>query len=114
MAKYLGMDMHIVQPPLPEGKGRLGELPGTDRWSKVLVQEYSSRTSMGWWDLRQDGTKDEELTERDTLLGNHVWAGNQEQVGTGYENWWPGFGRWRIGVKMEDATLMFDEGEHWN
>lgn len=114
MTKYLGLDLHVVQPPLPEGKSSLGELPGTEGWSKVFPLEYSSRTSLGWWDLRQDIPKGEEVTERDPLLGSGGDGGEGEQAGTGFENWWPGFGRWRIGLKMEDTTLFFDEGEHWN
>ena len=108
------MDMHIVQPPLPEGKGSLGELPGTDRWCKVLPLEYSKRTSLGWWDLRQDEGTGAEVTEQDSLLGNGSGEGSGEQAGTGFKNWWPGFGRWRIGLKMEDTTIYFDDGEHWS
>ena len=76
--------------------------------------EYSSKTSLGWWDLRQDGAKVKEATEQDPLLARDDPEGDGEQAGTGFENWWPGFGRWRIGLKMEDATIVFDEGEHWS
>lgn len=107
------MDLRIVQPPLPEGKGSLGELPGTDRWCKVFPLEYSSRTSLGWWDLRQDTGKREEVMERDFLFVNCDSEDGREQAGTGFENWWPGFERRRIGLKMEDATIYFDEGEQW-
>lgn len=34
-------------------------------------------------------------------------------VSTGYENWWPGIGRWRFGMKMEDATVLFGLSENW-
>jgi hypothetical protein len=114
MAKYLGMDLHIVQPPLPEGKGSLDELPGTDKWCKVLPLEYSKRASLGWWDLRQDVGKEENMTERDSLLANGDGERGGQQVGTGFENWWPGFGRWRMGIKLEDATISFPEGEYWS
>ena len=109
IAKYVGMDLTILQPPLPEGKGAFGELPGTEKWCEVLPLEYSSKTSLGWWDLKQVGN---EATERDALLA----SGDGERGGkggSGYENWWPGIGRWRIGVKMEDATIDFQAGEHW-
>jgi hypothetical protein len=114
MAKYIGMDMHIVQPQLPEGKGSLGELTGTDRWCKVLPLEYNKKTSLGWWDLRQDGRNGAEVTEQDSLLVNSDSEDSEERAGSNFENWWPGFGRWRIGLKMEDATIYFDEGEHWS
>jgi len=29
------------------------------------------------------------------------------------ENWWPGSGRWKIGMIMEDADIGFPEGEYW-
>lgn len=36
-----------------------------------------------------------------------------EREGKFYEHWWPGIGRWRIGMVMEDADLGFPEGEYW-
>jgi hypothetical protein len=103
--KYIGLDLSLVQPPLPEGKGAAGELPGTKQWCKVLPLERSSRTYLGWWDLkRQDSAEREPL-----LSGSSV----DEVSSEGNENWWPGIGRWRIGMKMEDATIVFPEGEHW-
>jgi hypothetical protein len=29
------------------------------------------------------------------------------------ENFWPGWGRWRVGLWMKDAVLEFDEPETW-
>jgi len=109
-ARYMGMDLSIVQPPLPSGNGAFGELPGTDRWCQVLPSVYSRKTSLGWWDLKQRGA-----SEEDALLGRAV-VGNRDNDTSkeGYENWWPGFGRWRIGIKMEDAIIDFPEGKHWS
>jgi hypothetical protein len=100
VTKYLGIDLHLAQPPLPEGKGSQGELPGTDKWCKFLPVEYSKKASLGWWDMKQDPGLQREPTESDS----------QADI---FENWWPGFGRWRLGSKMEDATVEFEVGEHW-
>ena len=51
---------------------------------------------------------------RGFLFVNGDSEDGREQAGTSFENWWPGFGRRRIGLKMEDATIYFDEGEQWN
>ncbi|TAQ84331.1 hypothetical protein B7494_g7339 [Chlorociboria aeruginascens] len=53
VAKYVRMDLSIVQPPLPSGQGSEDELPGTDQWCSVLPYQYSRKTSLGWWDLKQ-------------------------------------------------------------
>jgi hypothetical protein len=114
------MDLNIVQPPLPSGKSAQDELPGTDRWLKVLPVEHTKKASLGWWDLRQDATGktrssvgDRMPTEEDRLLGSTDEDAGNETSSSGFENWWPGLGRWRIGVKMEDATIDFAEGESW-
>jgi hypothetical protein len=91
-AKYVGLDLNLVTPPLPEGKGTLGELPGTEKWCKVMPFEYSPKTTLGWWDLKREGA-----TEEDALLGRGIVGEEVVKNGTVHENWWPGFGRWRIG-----------------
>ena len=110
IAKYIGMDLSIVQPPLPEGNGANSELPGTDRWCQLLPLEYSEKTSLGWWDLNQGGA-----TETDALLGGADADEDQGNEGgkNHFDNWWPGIGRWRIGLMMEDATIDFPEGKYW-
>jgi hypothetical protein len=50
-------------------------------------------------------------TEEHRLLSNG--SGNTDLVEGEFENWWPGIGRWRLGMKMEDATIEFPEGKHW-
>lgn len=107
VAKYVGMDLSIVQPPLPEGKGSRDELPGTKQWCQCLPLEYSNKTSLGWWDLKQD-----EVSEEDALLGRD--DDRVERATVGYENFWPSIGRWRVGLKMEDATIEFPGGKYWD
>ncbi|KAG0649548.1 hypothetical protein D0Z07_3489 [Hyphodiscus hymeniophilus] len=107
LAKYVGLDISLVQPPLPEGKGSVTELPGTQKWCHSLPLEYSQKTSLGWWDLKQGEADEEEpLLERPDGLVN--------EGKSSYENFWPGMGRWRIGIMMEDATIEFPEGRYWD
>ncbi|KAH6707940.1 hypothetical protein BKA61DRAFT_558607 [Leptodontidium sp. MPI-SDFR-AT-0119] len=105
-AKYVGVDLTLVQPPLPSDINSSGvELVGTEQWCSVMPHEWSSKASLGWWDLKRG-----EATEEDALL--HTGRDTEEQE-TGHENWWPGLSRWRIGLMMEDATINFPEGKHW-
>ena len=108
-ARYVGLDLTLVQPPLPDGTSSSEkELVGTEQWCEVMPLEWSRKTSLGWWDLKAGVA-----TEEDALLGGDRSTGSGGS-GTGYENWWPGIGRWRIGLMMEDAVIGFPEGERWN
>lgn len=98
------MDLHLAQPPLPQGHLHAEELRGTDKWRRVMPYECCKKTSLGWWDLKQG-----DATEDDSLLS----TGDDRDVREGYENFWPGIGRWRIGAKMEDALIEFPEGMEW-
>ncbi|KAJ0159335.1 hypothetical protein CTA2_9908 [Colletotrichum tanaceti] len=92
--RYVGVDATLVQPPLPEGNGSRGELPGTDRWCSIAPGQSSKRASLGWFDIRQ-------ADEGGDVVGEH-------------ENFWPGLGRWQIGLKMEDSDVTFAEPKHWD
>ncbi|KAF7555774.1 hypothetical protein G7Z17_g1864 [Cylindrodendrum hubeiense] len=93
---YLGITTTLALPPLPNGNGSQGELPGTDRWCTIIPQQYSRRTMVGWFDIAQHRDDNGQLT------GDH-------------ENFWPGLGRWQLGVKMENADLAFnDPEESWD
>jgi len=104
IAKYIGLDLTFVQPPLPQAHGVMGELVGTDQWCEVLPVESSSKTSLGWWDLKQSGAREEEP------LLDQV---DQDYEQNSHENWWPGSGRWKIGFRMEDSDIVIPEGRHW-
>lgn len=107
-AKYVGLDLTLVQPPLPESKEcPKGELAGTEQWCQIIPFESSKKTSLGLWDLKRGPP-----TEEDALLGaERAGSGGDQDEG---DNWWPGLGRWRIGMRMEDATIEFPEGKRWN
>jgi hypothetical protein len=128
LASYIGMDLNLYQPPLPSGNtaeniaargdGKEGELPSTDEWCKVFPYQYSKKTSLGWWDLKQkmDKTEDSPLLNSDEGGGDGDGDGmaGEESTYSTEENWWPEIGRWRIGVKMEDTTIVFEKAETWS
>ncbi|KAL2680999.1 hypothetical protein Neosp_008602 [[Neocosmospora] mangrovei] len=94
-SNYIGIESTLVMPPLPAGDGTQGELPGTDRWCAVVPHQWSSRCSVGWFDLTQ---------HRDS-----------EGRSTGeFDNFWPGWGKWHFGFKMKDAVTIFDHPETWD
>lgn len=35
------------------------------------------------------------------------------EVVKGRENWWPGMGRWHLGLWLQNAVLDFPEPEKW-
>jgi hypothetical protein len=92
--KYAGLDVSLVQPPLPAGNGSQDELPGTDRWCKILPGQTTRKAGLAWVDMRQKG--------------------GDEPSQVQYENFWPKLGRWQLGIKMEDCDIDFGEGVYWN
>lgn len=94
--QYLGIDASLVHPPLPEGKGSQGELPGTDRWCKVVPGESTKHASLAWADLSQ---KDEQ---------------GKFATSVAHDNFWPDLGRWQLAVKMEDSDIDFGQGTYWH
>ncbi|KAF4446358.1 hypothetical protein F53441_9981 [Fusarium austroafricanum] len=91
---YFGFDTTLVLPPLPEGSGSQGELPGTDRWCTVIPQQSTSKCMLGWFDVEQQRDQD----------GN---------VKGEFENFWPGWSKWQMGIKMQDSVIEFDLPETW-
>ncbi|KUI66632.1 hypothetical protein VM1G_02306 [Cytospora mali] len=88
----LGVETAIVQPPLPQGVSK--EAVGTEQWCRCPLTQYSPKTHLGWFDLRQ-------RDEQGKLTGL-------------FENFWPGMGRWQLGVRMDHAELVIPEGQHWH
>lgn len=95
---WLGIELKLVQPPNPGNpKASKGELPGTDRWCSIVPGQKTRRATIGWVDMRQKN----EAGEFVTSVAPH-------------ENFWPGLGRWVMGIKMEDVDIDFPEGVHWD
>ena len=96
---YSGLDVHLVQPPLPASRDpdEDGET-SSEGWLKCLPDLYSPRARGMWVDLHQGGgasatTKPVETT---ALLGN-----------ADLDQWWPKTNPWRLGLWLEQATLTF-------
>ena len=81
-----------MQPPLPQGEGEFKDVEvGTKEWKACNPVLKSQSTRMCWIDLEQEGVDVEERMVRG--------------------NWWPGLGRWRVGMWLENATLTLGEPE---
>ncbi|KAI0594088.1 hypothetical protein F4775DRAFT_460198 [Biscogniauxia sp. FL1348] len=94
--KYVGIDATLVQPPLPEGHGSQNELPGTERWCKIVPVQSTKRAMLVWGDVT-------------------LW---DEQAGTGCDaqesHFLPGLGILQLCIKLEDADIEFGTGEYWD
>lgn len=92
---YVGLDAHLVQPPLPASE-QAGEeeLTGSNGWLKTLTYLYSPNTSLVWVDVQQP-----------------AGTGNpSHDIGT-TQGWWPTIKPWTIGLWLRDATLVVETPE---
>lgn len=70
---------------------------------------------MIWWDMSQhhtetDGGRDvgSGVSEDDSLLAQNASSESKRDTN---KNWWPGLGRWRMGLWLDDAVLELGEAE---
>ena len=80
-----------MQPPLT-GSEVAGEeyLCGTERWVKIVPWMWTKRARGMWVGVERKG---------------------EEEGGKGGEGWWPDVGVWKVGLWLEEATLVFGEPE---
>jgi len=88
---------------------------GSDAWIKTKPRLRSWKTRMVWWDMSQHRTemdrgRDEGsgVTEGDSLLAQ---SASRESKRDTNNNWWPGLGRWRVGLWLDDAVLELGKAE---
>lgn len=107
LSELAGIDITLVQPPLPSGpNASYGELPGTSEWAATVPGQTSDFTTLGSFDLYQPDGGD--------TSGNVTGTIRTNAVGDEYfENFWPGMPRQNVGLKMERATITFGEPEKW-
>ena len=92
---YLGLDVHLVQPPLPaSGQAGEEELTGSKGWLKSLLYLYSPNASPVWVDVQQPAD-----------------AGNASDDDGATKEWWPTIKPWGIGLWLRDATLVVETPE---
>lgn len=90
----------MIIPPLPSGDSAHPEEPGTDQWISVKGKLNTKKARLIWWDMKQGAAKDGKVRE-------------SGEVVKGRENWWPGMGRWHLGLWLQNAVLDFPEPEKW-
>lgn len=104
---YLGISTAILQPPLPEGDPA-DVVVGTKDWKRSFPVLKSRKAKMVWMDMKQlDGDPRRDASAN----GPEEGAALLRKEGKGYENWWPGMGRWQLGMVCEDSTLELGEPE---
>ncbi|KAK4200041.1 hypothetical protein QBC40DRAFT_226474 [Triangularia verruculosa] len=92
----MGIDVTLVQPPLPENsQASQGELPGTgEDWVKMGgYEQVSKRCKVMWADMDQN-EEGGEKKEKD--------------------NFFPGLKKWNLAVVMEGGEANFVDGERWS
>ncbi|KAI1172023.1 hypothetical protein F4777DRAFT_23097 [Nemania sp. FL0916] len=112
--KYVGIDASLVQPPLPDGRqsnnSQIGEeLIGTSRWCKILPELSTRKAVLGWMDMSQSQHDQDSGDDDDDAAGSSRNTSDAE-----YANFWPGMRRWNMAFKMENADIVFGEGQHWD
>ncbi|KAI9783153.1 MAG: hypothetical protein M1835_003880 [Candelina submexicana] len=101
---WLGLNVHLVQPPLP-ASGKAGEEVscGTDHWMKLLPYMATNKARVMWVDVKGAKRGEESDAESQALLD-----------GKGNEGWFPDMQPWQIGLWLEDATLIFEKPQILN
>lgn len=94
-APYIGLDAHLVQPPLPaSGEAGKEELTGSEGWLKSLPYLYSPKARVMWVDVQQP-----------------AGTGSVSHDVEGVRKWWPTIKPWSIGLWLEDATIVMGKPE---
>lgn len=104
IAKYIGLDLRLAQPPLPSGSAspdlvdeyeESEHLCGTKDW-KACLPEIWGRSALCWIDIQK-------LEEDEVLI----------DVGTeqSRKDWWPAYKPWSIGAWIENGTFNFTDTE---
>ena len=101
------MSTCILQPPLPEGDPA-DVVVGTNDWKRSSPILKSKRAKMAWIDMKQP---DRDPQNGKAAASQDESATSLADKGKGYENWWPGMGRWHLGMTWEDTTLELGDPE---
>ena len=96
----MGLPSKFLQPPLPVGN--LPEMEvGTDNWVLCAPTLKSRRCRLIWLDMQQDQPAEDGVEDD----GSPKTASQDKSA----DNWWPGMGRWKLGMSMDDATMVIGE-----
>ncbi|EME81770.1 uncharacterized protein MYCFIDRAFT_138667 [Pseudocercospora fijiensis CIRAD86] len=97
----LGVNVTLVQPPVPQGQDVYGAMVGTQTAKSVVPGQSSDKTTAGTINLSQAGGDGEETGFN--AVGDEY-----------YPNFWPGLLSTNVGLRMEDATITFSEPVVWS
>lgn len=97
------MPNRCLQPPLPTGVPPNIEV-GTDVWMLLSPVIKSRKTRIVWLDMEQHRIDDDssEGANKKNVPSQHKGSA---------DNWWPGMGKWRLGMSCEDAVLELGHPE---
>ncbi|KAI9705816.1 MAG: hypothetical protein M1836_005222 [Candelina mexicana] len=98
---WLGLNVHLVQPPLP-ASSKAGEeiLCGTDHWMKLLPYMATNKARLMWVDVNGRKRREGADGESQALLNEK-----------GNKGWFPDMKPWQIGLWLEEVTLIFEKPE---
>ena len=97
---YMGLPSKCLQPPLPVGHPPEMEA-GTDSWALCAPTLKSKKCRLVWLDMQQD----QPAVDNEEDDGPPKTVSKEKSA----DNWWPGMGRWKMGMSMDDATLEIGE-----
>ena len=92
----MGLPSKMLQPPLPVGNPPEMEV-GTDAWALCGPTLKSRKCRLVWLDMQQDQPAEDD--------GPAKTVSKERSA----DNWWPGMGRWKLGMSMDDATMEIGE-----
>lgn len=95
-----GVNLTLAQPPVPQGQDVFGALAGTETWKATVPGQYSEKTSVGTFDISQEGGDGEETGYN--AVGDEY-----------YPNFLPGLLSTNAGFRMEEARITFSAPTVW-
>jgi hypothetical protein len=99
--ELLGVNATLAQPPLPSKDSKYGELVGTNRWAATVPEQTTNHAYLGFYDMRQ-GEGDITLDKKTNAVGDEY-----------FPNFWPGLLPFHPGLKLDNATIVFNSPEIW-
>jgi hypothetical protein len=88
---YLGVDVTLVQPPLPAGE--TDELCGTDKWARTVPLVECKNARWAWVEAEQPE------------------GGGEEEIEVA--SWWPKIKPWKVAMCLENSKLEFPVPDVW-
>ena len=78
---------------------------GTDRWALCAPTLKSRKCRLIWLDVQQAAREDGRAPSKAKTGAD---SASKEKIA---DNWWPGMGRWKLGMSMDDAVLELGDSQ---